>query len=73
MHECRTKVTLCSPPTDLTQLLSERYEYLWADGTKIKKPIKVSAPEYVDLLMVWVQEILDNESVFPSRVGERSA
>jgi MOB kinase activator 1 len=46
-----------------------RYEYLWADGETIKRPIKVSAPEYVDYLMTWVQSILDDESIFPSRVG----
>jgi len=45
-----------------------KYEYLWADGDEIKKPIKVSAPEYVDYLMSWVQKILDDEKIFPSRV-----
>jgi hypothetical protein len=29
---------------------------------------QVSAPEYVDYLMTWVQDILDDESIFPSRV-----
>eukprot|EP01117_Protostelium_nocturnum_P011652 TRINITY_DN423_c0_g1_i2.p1 TRINITY_DN423_c0_g1~~TRINITY_DN423_c0_g1_i2.p1 ORF type:complete len:132 (+),score=29.76 TRINITY_DN423_c0_g1_i2:412-807(+) len=48
--------------------MKKRYEYLWADGETIKKPIKVSAPEYVDYLMTWVQSILDDESIFPSRV-----
>ena len=45
-----------------------KYEYHWADGVKVKKPIKVSAPQYVDYLMTWVQSILDNEKMFPSRV-----
>jgi len=31
--------------------------------------VKVSAPEYVDYLMTWVQNQLDDESVFPSKVG----
>ncbi len=44
-----------------------KYEYLWADGIKIKKPIKVSAPEYVEYLMTWIQQILDDENIFPSR------
>ncbi|XP_010176239.1 MOB kinase activator 1A, partial [Antrostomus carolinensis] len=30
------------------------YEYHWADGTNIKKPIKCSAPKYIDYLMTWV-------------------
>ena len=46
-----------------------KYEYLWADGENVKRPIKVSAPDYVDYLMTWVQTILDDETVFPSRVG----
>jgi hypothetical protein len=45
------------------------YEYYWADGDKIKKPKKCSAPDYVDYLMTWVQNILDDENIFPSRVG----
>lgn len=47
-----------------------RYEYLWADDKKIKKPIKVSAPEYADYLMTWVQGILEDESVFPTSDGD---
>jgi len=39
--------------------------YLWADGAKVKKPIEVSAPEYVDLLMTWVENQLNDESIFP--------
>uniref|UniRef100_A0A673KNL7 MOB kinase activator 1Ba n=1 Tax=Sinocyclocheilus rhinocerous TaxID=307959 RepID=A0A673KNL7_9TELE len=34
----------------------KRYEYHWADGTNIKKPIKCSAPKYIDYLMTWVQD-----------------
>ena len=33
-----------------------RYEYLWADGQSIKKPLKVSACEYIDYLMTWVEK-----------------
>ena len=32
-----------------------KYEYMWADGVQIRKPIAVSAPRYVDYLMTWVQ------------------
>jgi MOB kinase activator 1 len=35
-----------------------------------KKPVKVSAPEYADYLMSWVQEQLDDEAVFPSKIGK---
>ncbi|XP_009955700.1 PREDICTED: MOB kinase activator 1A-like, partial [Leptosomus discolor] len=40
-----------------------RYEYHWADGTNIKKPIKCSAPKYIDYLMTWVQDQLDDETL----------
>ena len=47
-----------------------RFEYHWADGTNVKKPIKCSAPKYIDYLMTWVQEQLDDENIFPSKIGE---
>ena len=47
-----------------------KFEYKWADGVKIKKPIKCSAPKYVDYMMTWVQQTLDDETMFPVRVGE---
>ena len=50
-----------------------RYEYHWADGTTVKKPIKCSAPKYIDYLMTWVQEQLDDEAIFPSKIGETTS
>jgi hypothetical protein len=46
-----------------------RYEYRWADGVLIKKPIEVSAPKYVEYLMDWIEGQLDNESLFPQKLG----
>ena len=46
-----------------------KYEYLWADGTTIKKPISCSAPRYVDYLFTWVQNLLDDERIFPTEIG----
>jgi len=47
----------------------DRYEYLWEDGVKYKRPTKLSAPEYVDTLMNWAQSLLDNEENFPNQIG----
>lgn len=47
-----------------------RYEYRWADGVTIKKPIEVSAPKYVEYLMDWIEAQLDDESIFPQKIGE---
>jgi len=46
-----------------------KYEYMWADGAQIRKPIAVSAPKYVDYLMTWVQHQLDDERLFPTQIG----
>lgn len=36
---------------------------------QIKKPIEVSAPKYVEYLMDWIETQLDDESLFPQRLG----
>ncbi|KAG5547061.1 hypothetical protein RHGRI_012929 [Rhododendron griersonianum] len=46
-----------------------RYEYRWADGVTIKKPIEVSAPKYVEYLMDWIEAQLDDELIFPQKIG----
>lgn len=47
-----------------------RFEYLWQDSENFKRPTKMPAPEYVEHLMAWVQGNIDNESMFPSRIGK---
>lgn len=47
-----------------------KYEYNWADGKTVRKPIKCSAPKYIDYLMTWVQDQLDDETIFPSKIGK---
>uniref|UniRef100_A0A7S3CUW0 Uncharacterized protein n=1 Tax=Palpitomonas bilix TaxID=652834 RepID=A0A7S3CUW0_9EUKA len=56
----------CTPDTCPVMNAGAKYEYLWADGVKVKQAIKCSAPQYVDYLIEWVQSQLDNENVFPS-------
>eukprot|EP01094_Clydonella_sp_ATCC50884_P018678 TRINITY_DN3497_c0_g1_i2.p1 TRINITY_DN3497_c0_g1~~TRINITY_DN3497_c0_g1_i2.p1 ORF type:complete len:212 (-),score=89.31 TRINITY_DN3497_c0_g1_i2:744-1379(-) len=60
---------LCTAETCPTMSAGPKYEYHWADGEMIKKAIRVSAPEYVEYLMSWVQKNLDDERVFPARIG----
>ena len=45
------------------------YEYHWADGRKIKKPIKLSAPDYISCLFEWVDEKISDEALFPTKDG----
>eukprot|EP00049_Salpingoeca_infusionum_P027368 m.31820 g.31820 ORF g.31820 m.31820 type:complete len:242 (-) comp9465_c0_seq1:115-840(-) len=60
----------CTPTTCPVMSAGPKFEYLWADGTTVKKPIQCSAPEYIDYLMTWAQAQLDDESLFPSRIGQ---
>jgi len=46
-----------------------KYEYLWADGVAVTKPVRVSAREYVDLLMTWIEGQIHNETIFPTSTG----
>jgi len=64
-----TITEFCTPQACPIMSAGPKYEYHWADGTTIKKAIKVSAPEYVDYLMSWTQNQLDDETIFPSKIG----
>jgi len=64
-----TITEFCTPQTCPVMSAGTQYEYHWADGVKVKKPIKVSAPEYVDLLMSWVETQLNDEHIFPLQLG----
>ncbi|OQR86136.1 maintenance of ploidy protein mob1 [Achlya hypogyna] len=46
-----------------------RFEYLWKDSKQYKTPAKLPAPEYIDMLMSWVEEQLADSSVFPPTEG----
>ncbi|KAF3625105.1 MOB kinase activator-like 1A [Capsicum annuum] len=67
-----TLTEFCTPENCPTMTAGPKYEYRWADGVQIKKPIEVSAPKYVEYLMDWIETQLDDESLFPQRLGEGS-
>lgn len=64
-----TITEFCTEESCPVMSAGRKYEYHWADGTTVKKPIKCSAPKYIDYLMSWVQCQLDDEALFPSRIG----
>ena len=51
----------CTAESCPTMSAGPKYEYLWADGQNVKTPLKVSAAEYIDFLMTWVESQLNNE------------
>mmetsp|Transcript_17211 Transcript_17211/g.8140 ORF Transcript_17211/g.8140 Transcript_17211/m.8140 type:complete len:192 (-) Transcript_17211:149-724(-) len=59
----------CTPESCPIMSAGPKYEYLWADGTNIKTPLKVSASEYIDFLMTWVENQINNEALFPTDLG----
>ncbi|VVA17219.1 PREDICTED: MOB kinase activator [Prunus dulcis] len=64
-----TLTEFCTPENCPTMTAGPKYEYRWADGVLIKKPIEVSAPKYVEYLMDWIESQLDDESIFPQKLG----
>lgn len=64
-----TVTEFCTPQECPIMSAGPRYEYLWEDGVKYKRPTKLPAPEYVDALMNWAQNILDDENIFPNKIG----
>jgi len=50
-----TIAEFCTPQDCPVMGAGPKYEYMWADGGKVKKAIRCSAPDYVDYLMEWVQ------------------
>ncbi|EMP30557.1 Mps one binder kinase activator-like 2B [Chelonia mydas] len=48
-----------------------KYEYRWQDDLKYKKPTALPAPQYMNLLMDWIEVQINNEDIFPTSVGIR--
>ncbi|POI35279.1 hypothetical protein CIB84_000969 [Bambusicola thoracicus] len=46
-----------------------KYEYRWQDDMKYKKPTALPAPQYMNLLMDWIEMQINNEDVFPTSVA----
>lgn len=55
---------------NMTLSICYSFEYLWEDGVKYKRPTKLAAPDYVDALMNWAQSLLDDEAIFPNKIGK---
>lgn len=60
---------LCTDDCCPVMSAGQQYEYLWADGVRVRTPIKLSAPAYINALFDWVEEQLDDPSIFPRGLG----
>lgn len=64
--------TVCDYCTDTscpTMSGGPKFEYLWADKDRYKKPTQLPAPQYVSLLMDWIEAQINNENLFPVSTG----
>lgn len=67
-----TLTDYCTPTSCPVMSAGERYEYHWPVDPfqkNCREVAKVSAPAYVDQLMEWVQKYLDDETMFPTKIG----
>lgn len=64
-----TITEFCSPTTCPRMTATSEYEYLWQDSN-LTKPVSVSAPKYVESLMLWIQSLLDDENIFPPMMNQ---
>ncbi|CAK8680762.1 MOB kinase activator 3A-like [Clavelina lepadiformis] len=46
-----------------------KYEYRWQDNSKYKKPTILSAEDYIGELMQWIEQLINDEDIFPTKVG----
>jgi len=60
--------TVCEQCTETscpTMSGGPKFEYLWQDGVKYKKPTHLPAPQYITLLMDWIEAQINDENIFP--------
>jgi hypothetical protein len=58
--------TVCEQCTDAscpTMSGGPKFEYLWQDGTKYKKPTPLPANQYITFLMDWIESQVSNACI----------
>jgi len=55
----------CTETSCPTMSGGPKFEYLWQDGVKYKKPTHLPAPQYITLLMDWIEAQINDENIFP--------
>lgn len=65
-----TVTEFCTPERCPKMNAGAKYEFYWEDGETYKKPTPLPAPMYVEALMSWIQNQLDDEKLFPQKIGE---
>ncbi|KAB0399856.1 hypothetical protein E2I00_002229, partial [Balaenoptera physalus] len=66
-----TMAERCSETSCPVMAGGPRYEYRWQDERQYRRPAKLSAPRYMALLMDWIEGLINDEDVFPTRILTR--
>jgi len=53
----------CTPHECPSMTAGEKYEYFWTEDGE--KPVSLTAADYVEKVMIWIQSKLDDHSIFP--------
>ncbi|VDL91878.1 unnamed protein product [Schistocephalus solidus] len=56
----------CTAETCPRMTGGKKFEYHWRDNNRYRKPTPVSAPEYIGLLMDWIDEQINDPVLFPT-------
>ncbi|KZT42643.1 hypothetical protein SISSUDRAFT_1058415 [Sistotremastrum suecicum HHB10207 ss-3] len=57
----------CTSQSCPTMSAGPQLDYTWIDQNR--RQIKLAAPTYIDYVMTWVQNLLDDDLVFPTKAG----
>ncbi|WFD04714.1 Maintenance of ploidy protein mob2 [Malassezia vespertilionis] len=64
---CAVIAESCTPQKCSTMSAGVGLDYTWVDVNR--KPIHLPAPQYIDYVMTWIGQLLDDEAVFPTKSG----
>ncbi|CAE6418541.1 unnamed protein product [Rhizoctonia solani] len=65
---CAVISEVCSTQTCTSMTAGPNLSYEWTDRNR--RAIALPAPTYIDYVMTWVQNCLDDETTFPTRSGQ---
>ncbi|RKO83665.1 Mob1/phocein, partial [Blyttiomyces helicus] len=57
----------CTPRDCPVMNAGSSVDYTWTDSQR--RSVKIPAPQYVDYVMTWIQNTLEDENVFPTKGG----
>lgn len=46
--------------------IGTKYEYLWQDNENYPEPAPLCAKDYMDKMLTWVENLLNDENIFPT-------